>query len=263
MLDRFRQAQEPEVARLKARLRDGTLPKPFSGRRPPFAARLRAAGPGAVIAEYKRASPSRGAINLEAEPEAVAVAYRKAGAAALSVLTERAHFSGDTAYLSRMAGAGLPLLRKDFLIDPVQVAETAATPASALLLIARLLDRATFALMLAEACAAGLEAVLEVFDEADLEKTREVLGRIPVSGPIIQVNNRNLETLGVDEGPSRRLIRHKRPGEVWISASGVERGEQILERASLGFDAVLVGSALMQSGEPGGALAGLLQRTES
>lgn len=233
------------------------LPPPLGGIRPSLAENLKKKRPIAVIAEYKRASPSRGDINLADAPEAIGAAYAEAGAAAISVLTERDHFKGELAFLERMSVTGLPLLRKDFLIHPLQVAETAATPASALLLIARMLDDAVLSAMLAAASEAGLETVLEIFDERDLVAVRRVLGNAPVSPVIIQVNNRDLQTLRVSDAPSRALIRHKREGEVWISASGITCREQVLERAGLGFDAVLVGSSLMERESPGAALARL------
>lgn len=254
MLDRFRKAQQPAVARLLALEEVGQPPAPYAGFRPPFAAGLLAKGPGAVIAEYKRASPSQGEINLGRAPEEIARLYAEAGAGALSVLTEEAYFKGDIGYLQRMSGPGLPLLRKDFLIHPLQITETAATPASALLLIARMLPDADLALMLRAAAEAGLEAVIEVFDEADLEKTRSVLAKEPVQPVIIQVNNRDLQNLTVSDGPSRRLIREKSGGEVWISASGVETRGRVEELAAMGFDAVLVGTSLMRQADPGAAL---------
>lgn len=254
MLDRFRKAQQPAVDRLLALDAVGQLPAPYTGIRPPFAASLLTKGPGAVIAEYKRASPSQGEINLGREPEEIARLYAEAGAGALSVLTEETYFKGDIGYLWRMREPGLPLLRKDFLIHPLQITETAATPASALLLIARMLPDADLVHMLRAAAEAGLEAIIEVFDEADLEKTRSVLAKEPVRPVIIQVNNRDLQKLTVSDGSSRRLIREKSGGEFWISASGVETRERVEELASMGFDAVLVGTSLMRQANPGAAL---------
>ncbi len=261
MLERFRKAQEPAVKKLLALEGAGNMPAPYAGARPPFASRLLRNGPGAVIAEYKRASPAQGEINLLHGPEEIAAAYAGGGASALSVLTEGPHFKGGIAFLDRMKAPGLPLLRKDFLVHPLQVAETAATPASALLLIARMLDPDTLAAMLKAAQRHGLEAVLEVFSPADLEKARRALRACDASPAIIQVNNRDLDTLAVSEAPSRELVRQKREGEVWISASGIKTREQVLERAALGFDAVLVGAFPMSRPQPGEALAVLTGRT--
>lgn len=260
MLERFRKAQEKPICRLMSLEANGTEPPFYGGRRPSFAGRLRDSGPGAVIAEYKRASPSRGDINLGREPEEIAELYASAGASAFSVLTEEEHFKGDVAYLARMAAPGLPLLRKDFLLHPLQVRQTASTPASALLLIVRMLDDSLIQAMLRASSAYGLEAVIEIFDRADLDRARAGLEAAEYSQGIIQVNNRDLSTLAVSDAPSRELIRERQKNEVWISASGVHKREQVLERAALGFDAVLVGSSLMETADPGKALASLTGR---
>ncbi|MEW5772952.1 MAG: indole-3-glycerol-phosphate synthase [Thermodesulfobacteriota bacterium] len=254
MLEKFAAAKAAEIADLKAREREGRLPPVWVGERPPFAPALEGRKPLAVIAEYKRASPSKGVICLELSAADVAAQFVEAGAAALSVLTEETHFQGSLDYLAqaRAAAPGAPLLRKDFLLHPLQVRATAATPASALLLIARMLDEDLLAEMLDLAGALGLAAVVEVFDEADLKKARAV------GAGIIQVNNRDLDTLAVDLAVSRRLALRRRPGEIWIRASGVDRGAQLRELAGLGFDAVLVGASLMAGGRPGQALATLL-----
>lgn len=255
MLERFREAQLPSIARLRKMADAGTLPAPLEfpgGERPPFSRALRGAGAPAVIAEYKRASPSRGVINLELSPADVARMYADNGAAAISVLTEEAHFQGSLEFLSAMAFAGAPLLRKDFLLDPLQVAETAATPASALLLIMRMFRGAAKVREMLDLCREhGLEAVCEVFDEADLDMARWA------DAEIIQVNNRDLDTLATDLGVSRRLARTKGSGELWISASGMDAPAQLEEMADLGFDAVLIGTSLMSRPDPGAALAEL------
>lgn len=258
MLARFREAQLPGIARLRALAAAGDLPEPldFPGRegRPAFSRALRAAGSPAVIAEYKRASPSRGVIRLDLSPQDVARMYAQNGAGAISVLTEETHFQGSLDYLAQMAFAGPPLLRKDFLIDPVQVLETAATPASALLLIMRMFDGADQVREMRElAREHGMEAVCEVFDEADLDMARWA------GAEIIQVNNRDLDTLETSLDVSRRLVRTRGAGELWISASGLSAPEQVAEMGDLGFDAVLVGTSLMSQEDPGAALRALAQ----
>jgi indole-3-glycerol phosphate synthase len=248
MLERFRQAKQAEIERLLAQ----GPPPPLPGARPGFRAGLEAKGPCAVIAEYKRASPSKGVINLGLEPGDVAAMYARAGAAALSVLTEEAYFQGRLEFLAAMTGPGLPLLRKDFLFHPLQVAQTAATSASALLLIARMFGAATELRSLREqAEGLGLEAVVEVFDEADLGLARDS------GATLLQVNNRDLDTLRVGLDVSRRLAPQRGAGEFWISASGIDRPEQVAEMRDLGFGAVLVGTSLMSSADPGAALAAL------
>lgn len=253
MLERFREAQLPGIARLRRLEAENAMPPVFEGERPSFSRALCAAGRPAVIAEYKRASPSRGVINLALGPADAARMYAQAGAACLSVLTEEAHFQGSLQFLPDMAFAGLPMLRKDFLIDPIQVRETAATPASALLLIMRMFPGASEVKdMLGQCRYYGLETVCEVFDEGDLDLARWA------GAEIIQVNNRDLDRLVTDLDISRRLAplkgQGKESGELWISASGLEAPEQLEEMAALGYDAVLIGTSLMSRENPGAAL---------
>lgn len=258
MLERFRVAQLPGITRLHRLAEAGQLPQPWSGVRPGFSAALASAGAPAVIAEYKRASPSRGAINLTLTPADAARMYAEGGAAAFSVLTEQAHFQGDLGFLDDMAFAGKPMLRKDFLLDPLQVVETAATRASALLLIMRMFEGAEHVRAMLAACREfELDAVCEVFDEADLDVARWA------GAEIIQVNNRDLDRLTTDLSISRRLARQKRAGELWISASGLDAPEQLSEMAGLGFDAVLIGTSLMSQPDPGAALKRLTAVAQS
>lgn len=256
MLDKFAVAKQREIERLKELDARNEMPLPRMKPCPSFYGALCDMGPGAVIAEYKRASPSKGDINLSLSPANVAHAYADAGAACMSVLTEEDYFKGDLAYLDACAPSGLPLLRKDFILHPLQVRATAATPASAVLLIARMVDADGLRALLDECDACGLDAVTEVFDEQDLDKARSAKARI------IQVNNRDLDTLSVSLDVSRRMASLKHEGELWISASGVTRGTQVAELASLGFDAALVGTFLMEGGSPQQALATLIKESK-
>lgn len=251
MLDRFRSAKQREIAALKELAGSGALPQEYSGLRQSFRNTL-SKSRQAVIAEYKRASPSKGDINLEAGPEEIAKAYAEAGATAISVLTEEDYFKGDIHFLERMSGPGLPLLRKDFIFDPLQVVQTASTPASAFLLIVRMLDTATLRELIQKGKEYGLEAVVEIFNREDLGKAREA------GAEIIQVNNRDLDTLKVDLALSFEMIKEKVPGEFWISASGIEKPEQLEKLLASGFDAALIGSSLMGGGKPGKALKRLM-----
>ena len=251
MLEKFRIAKAAEIAMLVAQEAAGTLPAPLAGPRPSFSAALLGGKSPVVIAEYKRASPSLGDINLDVEPEDVAAAYAVAGASAISVLTEEEWFKGSLAFLPRMLGPGLPLLRKDFILHPLQVVQTAATPASAYLLIVRMLPGSLLQELLALGRQYGLEAVVEVFDATDLARAQAA------GASIIQVNNRDLDTLKTDTAISQALITAKRPGECWITASGISSAEQLHSLLSLGYDAALVGSALMAGDAPGGAGAAL------
>jgi len=266
-LERFIKAKEGEIAALERLIRDeracceGGPLCPWKGRRPSFRAALEAGGKGkaalAVIAEYKKASPSRGVICETLDVEEVVRQYAQNGARAMSILTEEQYFHGNICFLPRAGKVepSLPLLRKDFIFHPLQVTATLATPASALLLIVRLTPEASVLRSLREqAEAGGMDAVVEVFDEADLRLARE-------SGAhIIQVNARDLATLKVDREACLRLIRENtpRPGELWIAASGMTCRADLEAAAEAGFHAALVGSALMEDGTPGLSLRRLL-----
>lgn len=256
MLEKFRAAQAPAIKRLKEIEAAGHLPAPFAGPRPPFSDALLAAGPIAVIAEYKRASPSKGDINLGLSPGEVAAMYAASGAAAISVLTEETYFKGSIDYLEPISAAGLPMLRKDFLLHPLQIVETAATKASALLLIVRMLTDDELAEMLRLTHGAGLEAVVEVFDEDDLKRAEAAGARI------LQVNSRDLDTLKTDLDVARRMAEKKRPGRIWIAASGIASRADVLDMAACGYNAVLVGTSLMSGADPGAALARLTGKAD-
>lgn len=264
-LDRFIHAKQAEIEALEQLARSGGEGlQPYEKERPSFRAALEKGGVEgslAVIAEFKKASPSRGIICESLEPEDVARQYETHGANALSILTEERFFHGHIDYLSRIAAVSpaMPLLRKDFLFHPLQVAATLATPASALLLIVRLTPEVALLRQLREqAEAGGVEAVVEVFDEADLHLARESGARI------IQVNARDLASLRVDRDACLRLIRTCPPqeGELWIAASGMTSRSDLCAAAEAGYRAALVGSALMEHGTPGKSLRRLLTGAE-
>lgn len=260
LLEKFKTAKQPEIQALRQLEYINMLPLPLRIERPSFLDALRAPNGNRphVIAEFKRASPSRGDILMDFPPEEAARQYAEAGASCLSVLTEETYFKGTIGYLKRMSAPGLPLLRKDFIFDPLQVAATAATPASALLLIVRLTpDAALLRSLREQAEGHGIDAVVEIFDEADLALARESGARI------IQVNARDLDTLQVDRSACLRLAeRFHQAGdnEAWIAASGISVSDHLRQAAGVGYQAVLVGTSLMDGGAPGAALKGLLER---
>ena len=266
-LERFIEAKQAELRELERLMQDeasfapGGPLCPWAGSRPSFRAALERGGrngtPLAVIAEFKKASPSRGVICEALEVEDVARQYAEGGASAVSILTEEKYFKGDIRYLPRASGAvpEVPLLRKDFLFHPAQVAATLAAPASAMLLIVRLTpDAGQLRDLREQAEAGGVEAVVEVFDEADLRLARESGARI------IQVNARDLATLKVDREACLQLIRKcpPREGELWIAASGMSCRADLEAAADAGYHAALVGSALMEDGTPGESLRRML-----
>jgi indole-3-glycerol phosphate synthase len=221
-----------------------------------FRARLRGrASRGAwpaIVAEVKRASPSQGAI-ADLDPVATALAYAQGGAEALSVLTEPHRFGGRLAHLADVAAAvPLPALRKDFVVHPDQVVEARDAGARAILLIVAVLGEATAAYVrFAEAL--GLDALVEVHDEAELDVA------LAADADLIGVNNRDLTTLAIDLATAPRLIaggRRRAPGATWIAESGYRHRAE-LEALRGVADAVLVGTHLAGSADPGAALRAL------
>lgn len=213
---------------------------------PPFARALR--GPAvAVIAEVKRRSPSAGAIREQADAGDLARAYVEAGAAAISVLTEPVHFSGSLGDLETVAALGRPCLRKDFIVDEVQLLEARIAGASAALLIARAFSPARLRDLLAYAGQARLEALVEVHSPDELRAAEDA------GAEIIGVNARDLETLRMDQGLIERLLP-RIAGAVRVAESGIRSRADVERAAALGADAVLVGTALAGASDPGRAV---------
>lgn len=210
----------------------------------PFEEALRGGPPGVVIAEYKRSSPSAGAI---ARPDAAtqARAYRDGGAAAISVLTEPTRFDGSMADVRAVRGAvELPVLRKDFLIHPAQVIESRAGAADAVLLIAAALSELELKGMLAAADDLGLGALVETHSEGDLEKA------LATHAPVIGVNARDLETLEVDVDRAVALLAEVPADRVAVLESGVATRRHVERAVEAGARGVLVGEALMRADDP-------------
>jgi indole-3-glycerol phosphate synthase len=217
-----------------------------------------------VIAEIKGRSPAEGALGGEDIDHAGrAGIYADAGAAAISVLTEPTRFSGAIEHLSRAAAAAphTPVMRKDFLVAPSQVVEARAAGASGVLLIVAMLDDRTLRAMLDCASEHGLFVLLESFDTPDLERARRVLGaadedRIANGQLVFGVNTRNLRTLEVDAGRLERLVPGLPEGRA-VAESGIATAADAAGAARLGYDMVLVGSALMRSDDPGALVAAM------
>ena len=227
---------------------------------PGFADALRRADV-AVIAEVKRRSPSKGAIAPGLSAAVQATRYADGGAAALSILTEPERFGGDIADLDA-AGAAvtIPLLKKDFNVEPVQLLEAAAHGASAVLLIARALPPATLIALARDARALGLEPLVEVRDESELEAAMRA------EAVIIGVNNRNLETLEIDEATGDRVLPRIPASCIAVWESGVQTADDVRRAAAAGADAVLVGSSVSAAGDASAAvraLTGIARRRAS
>ena len=220
----------------------------------PFAAALRRGDAVAVIAEVKRSSPSKGAINPGLSAGTQAAAYTAGGAAALSILTEPTRFGGrpEDVTEARAATHGrAPIIKKDFHVDPLQLVEARALGASAALLIARALAPAGLRAMEQAARDLGLETLVEVRDERELDAA------LAADARVIGVNNRDLETLAIDLATGERLVPRIPADRVAVFESGVYTAAEVGRAARAGADAVLVGSSVSAAADPASAVAAL------
>lgn len=197
-----------------------------------------------IIAEIKKASPSAGIIRAHFDPVVIATMYERAGATALSVLTDRQYFQGDLAYLrSVRTRVKLPILRKDFIIDPYQLYQSRVAGADAILLIAALLEKAQLEEYLALANTIDLHVLIEIHDGDDLEKTRDCQGRF-----LLGVNNRDLKTFTVSLETSKAIAQQlpKTYPHPLVSESGLKTRRDLLDLADCGFGGFLIGETLMR-----------------
>lgn len=260
ILQRICATKRDEVAAARAALPDAAMrARAEAARRddPPrdFAGALRTAaeaGRPAVIAEVKKASPSKGVLRADFDPAAIAASYARHGAACLSVLTDRPYFQGDPAYLAQARdAAGLPALRKDFLVDAYQVWQARAWGADAILLIAACLDDAQMADFEALAHELGMAVLVEVHDAAELERA------LRLRTPLIGVNNRDLRTFEVSLETTLRLLPQLPPERLLVAESGILARDDVRRLRDAGVPAFLVGEAFMRAPDPGAALADL------
>lgn len=197
----------------------------------------------AVVAEFKRRSPSAGELAGDADPVEVGEAYGRAGAAALSVLTDGPYFGGRLEDLrAAREASGLPVLRKDFVIDPLQVLEARGAGADAVLLIVRALSEAQLGELLAAAREVGMDALVEAHDAEELETA------LSAGAGVVGVNARDLSTFEIDLDRSEELVRRIPADRVAVAESGVRGPDDVERMARAGADAVLVGSTLMERG---------------
>ena len=213
-----------------------------------------AAGQAAVIAEVKKASPSKGVLREHFVPAEIAASYERHGAACLSVLTDVQFFQGATAYLEQArAACRLPILRKDFMVDAYQVFEARAMGADCILLIAACLDDAQMADLEAQAHALGMAVLVEVHDGAELDRA------LRLKTPLLGINNRNLRTFEVTLDATLGLLPRVPPGRLLVTESGILGTADVKRMRDANVHAFLVGEAFMRAADPGAALAELFR----
>jgi indole-3-glycerol phosphate synthase len=260
ILDRILAAKREEVAAAKARVSVAGL-RSLPGWQEPrrrFVHAIHEAKGRCIIAEIKKASPSRGLIRADFDPAAHARDYERAGATCISVLTDTRFFQGSLADLDAARRAcARPLLRKDFVVDPYQIVEARAHGADAVLLIVAALESRALGELLAQARAESLDVLTEVHDERELETA------LAAGAALIGVNNRDLKTFHTTTDVTRRLVASMRGNVPLISESGLGDARELAELESLGVRGFLIGETLMAAASPGRALARLIGAQES
>lgn len=249
-LDKILEAKSAEIARAKTRVPQDRVEKLAAERRGfrGFASALDRPGVR-VIAEIKRASPSLGVTRPDLDPSATAQAFAAGGAAALSVLTEPAFFKGSAEDLQRArAATALPVLRKDFIIDPYQVYETAAMGADAMLLIVRILEDELLHRLHALARSLGLDVLTEVFDAQDVARSNAL------GATLVGINNRDLSHFKTDVTHATRLSTQLLPGTAVVALSGLHTCDDFRQNLSGGIRRFLVGEALVRQHDPAATL---------
>lgn len=238
-----RRRQVP-LEELEARLGERDRDRPF---------REALTRPGmSLICEFKRRSPSAGDIASATPLDRQVKAYEQGGAAALSVLTDETHFGGNLTDLAdARASCGLPIIRKDFVVDRYQLVEAAVGGADAVLLIVAVLDDERLRAFQAEAWGLDLDCLIEVHDEAELDRALEA------EAEVIGINNRNLDTGFVDVATTYELITDVPAGKTVVSESGISTREELVELERVGVDAALIGESLMRSPDPAAKVAEL------
>lgn len=254
VLDRILAVKREEIAAAKklvpaaeaeGRARAAGAPRDFVG-----ALRSKiAAGQPAVIAEIKRASPSKGLLRSDFDPASIAKSYEKGGAACMSVLTDKQFFQGSTDHLqAARAACALPALRKDFMLEPYQVFESRALGADCILLIAAALSPNMMSELESAAMSLGMAVLVEVHDAAELDEVTAL------RTPLIGVNNRNLRTFETRLETTLDLLPRVPPDRILVTESGILAPQDVTRMRSRGVNAFLVGEAFMRAPDPGSAL---------
>jgi len=259
ILDKIVATKRDEIAAAKATIDEEELRRRL-GDAPAvrdFFAPLAAAGPIKLIAEVKKASPSRGVIRDDFDPVAIAKTYAERGASCISVLTDEAYFQGSLDNLRQIRSAvDVPLLRKDFILDTYQLVEAREAGADAVLLIAECLDDCRLRKLYRETIELGMTPLVEIYEPVNLARVLEA------GATLIGVNNRDLQTFEVDLGHCLRLYSQMPSECVMVAESGIHTRADVERLESAGVDAMLVGEGLMACDDIGAAVDGLLGRRE-
>jgi indole-3-glycerol phosphate synthase len=235
------------LAGLKDRIRDLEVPRDFAE------ALQKRDGPIRLIAEVKKASPSKGLIRADFDPAKIAAVYETKPVSAISVLTEEDFFQGRLSYIAQVKSVSAkPVLRKDFIFDEYQIYEARANGADAILLIGAILDRVKAAEFYCLASKLGMAVLFEVHDEADLATA------LYIDADIIGINNRNLKTMKIDLATTLRLNSIIPAGKVIVSESGINTRQDVLALQDNGIDAMLIGTSFMESPDIGGKIDELM-----
>jgi indole-3-glycerol phosphate synthase len=259
ILERIVAVKREEIAAAKARRGEASLREEAQAHRNTrgFVTALRAkvaAGQAAVIAEVKKASPSKGVLREHFVPTEIAASYERGGAACLSVLTDERFFQGAAAYLQQArAACALPVLRKDFMVDAYQVFEARVMGADCILLIAACLDDAQMADLEAQAHALGMDVLVEVHDGAELDRA------LRLKTPLVGINNRNLRSFEVSLETTLDLLPRVPPDRLLVTESGILARADVRRLRGANVNAFLVGEAFMRAPDPGKALADLFE----
>jgi indole-3-glycerol phosphate synthase len=257
ILERIVAVKRDEIAAAKARRSEASLRDEIQADTRGFANALRrkiSAGQAAVIAEVKKASPSKGVLREHFVPAEIAASYERGGAACLSVLTDERFFQGSAAYLQEARGAcSLPVLRKDFMIDAYQVFEARAMGADCILLIVACLADAQMMDLEAQALALGMDVLVEVHDGAELDRA------LRLKTPLVGINNRNLRSFQVWLDTTIDLLPRVPGDRLLVTESGILARADVRRMREAKVDAFLVGEAFMRAADPGRALADLFE----
>jgi len=238
-------------ASLQAQAMDADMPRGFARS---ISQRLDS-GQSAVIAEIKKASPSKGVIREPFEPASIALSYEHGGATCLSVLTDADFFQGsETALISARAACTLPVIRKDFIVDAYQVDEARAIGADCILLIVAALDDSKLSELYAQAVALGMDVLVEVHDEAELQRA------LRINPMLLGINNRDLRTFDVSLSTTESLLAAIPDDAIVVTESGILQPEDVSRMRGVGVHAFLVGEAFMRADDPGSALQAMFSQ---